>query len=230
MLINKIKHEDNKNGIKDRDLVTVSGKGKADLIIADPAYGNNYAPWDKAEELDHLIDDIYPALSDNGAIIMFNTQENLDKIWAREDKLRPRRLKLMSKDMRWIKTNQATDYSKYRYTMRAERLMWLSKTDHPTFHLLPGESYASGFFYYGTTKSYVKPRGLIQELILRHSNPGDLIYEPFAGTAPVFREARQLLRSSVSYELDDRAFNRLVERWELNSSGQTTLKDPKNIL
>lgn len=68
---------------------------------------------------------------------------------------------------------------------------------------------------------YRKPPSLIQRLILNHTNVGDLILDPFAGSGVVAECAKLLNRNSVSIELygtnsmdgAERLFDEIVTNW-----------------
>lgn len=49
---------------------------------------------------------------------------------------------------------------------------------------------------------FEKPKSLIEKLLCLHTNPGDLVFDPFAGSGTVERVAKQLGRKCLSIEID----------------------------
>lgn len=57
-----------------------------------------------------------------------------------------------------------------------------------------------------------KPVELLQELIEQSTNPGELIVDPFAGSASTLAAAERLGRRAIGFELDDEHYRRASER------------------
>lgn len=53
---------------------------------------------------------------------------------------------------------------------------------------------------------FEKPRSLIRRLILNHSNEGDIILDPFAGSGIIPIEAKKLNRKYIANEIDEEWF------------------------
>ncbi len=55
-----------------------------------------------------------------------------------------------------------------------------------------------------------KPPSLIERLILNHSNEGDIVLDPFAGSGIVDRTCKNLNRQSISIEKDESLYESLM--------------------
>lgn len=62
----------------------------------------------------------------------------------------------------------------------------------------------------------VKPVGLMQWLITKSSQPGELLLDPFMGSGPVLRAARDLGRRAIGIELEERYCEAAVQRLRLD--------------
>jgi DNA modification methylase len=68
-----------------------------------------------------------------------------------------------------------------------------------------------------------KPVGLIAHCLRNSTRPGDLVYEPFAGSGSTMIAADQLGRRCYAIEIDPRYAQVTIERWQ-RYSGQTGVK------
>ena len=59
-----------------------------------------------------------------------------------------------------------------------------------------------------------KPVGLFTIPIVKHLKPGEIAYEPFAGSGPQFIAAEQLGRRCYGMECEPRYCDVIVKRWE----------------
>lgn len=185
-------------------------KRQYDLMIVDPPYNLNLADWDSNFDFKNMMEILTAKLAKDGSIIMFNTLENALKIkeHAEENGLRMVNLMLYAKLNPAVK--RKTDYS------GDEWMLWLTAEDNkkPTFNLLFGESFATPV--YSTTldkreynggreglKGIRKPKMLIEELVLRHSNIGDVVLAPFAGNSIEMDACLKYKRSCVTLDIEE---------------------------
>jgi DNA modification methylase len=59
-----------------------------------------------------------------------------------------------------------------------------------------------------------KPVELKRRSIQNNSAPGDLVYEPFAGSGSTLIAAETIGRSCIAVELDPRYCDVIIQRWE----------------
>jgi DNA modification methylase len=59
--------------------------------------------------------------------------------------------------------------------------------------------------------SYRKPPSLIERLIKNHSNSGDIILDPFAGSGVVAHTARDLARHFIAIEKDSKYYENMLD-------------------
>jgi DNA modification methylase len=60
----------------------------------------------------------------------------------------------------------------------------------------------------------MKPVGLVAECLSNSTKPGDLVYEPFAGSGSTLIAAEQLHRRCYAMEIDRRYAQVTIERWQ----------------
>jgi DNA modification methylase len=70
-----------------------------------------------------------------------------------------------------------------------------------------------------------KPVGLFAIPIMKHLKPGEVCYEPFAGTGPQFIAAEQLGRKCYGMEIEPRHCDVIVARWERLTGRKSALED-----
>jgi DNA modification methylase len=60
----------------------------------------------------------------------------------------------------------------------------------------------------------MKPVELVARALVNSSRPGDLVYEPFAGSGSTIIAAEQTGRQCVALEIDPRYAQVTIDRWE----------------
>jgi DNA modification methylase len=70
-----------------------------------------------------------------------------------------------------------------------------------------------------------KPVALYRELLLRSVRPGDRVFDPFAGTGPIFEAANDLKCIATGIELDQGNFGIIVKRIQGLKTGETILSE-----
>jgi site-specific DNA-methyltransferase (adenine-specific) len=71
----------------------------------------------------------------------------------------------------------------------------------------------------------MKPVELVARALKNSSRPGDLVYEPFAGSGSTIIAAEQTRRRCVALEIDPRYAQVAIERWQAFSGGQAEKLD-----
>lgn len=115
----------------------------------------------------------------------------------------------------WIKTNPVPLNSKTNYlTNSREIAVSAVKMGRSTFH----SEYDNGVYSYpicrdkGRFHPTQKPVALLEELIKKHSNEGDLVLDCFAGSASAAVAAYNLSRDFIGCELSEEYYGKAVAR------------------
>lgn len=143
----------------------------------------DFGEWDKVSiDLPCLFSEFYRILKPSGTVICFYDIWKMGSLKSASDKFSQHRLCI------WQKTNPVPLNSKINYlTNSREYFVTMVKGGKPTFH----SEYDKGVYEYpilhGKERIGVhptqKPVELFKQLILKHSNPGDIVLDPFAGVA-----------------------------------------------
>ena len=180
-------------------LKTIEDK-KVDLILTDPPYAiskdsnfhrsdierfnivnHDFGDWDIQIDLVNLFKEFHRVLRKGGTLITFYD------IWKCNE-IKEAALKSGFRQPRvgqWVKNNPPPVNSKWNYlTNSIEYFFTFSKGSNITFN----SNYDNGIYrhplVHGKERFHPtqKPVALFEELILKHSNEGDLILDPFAGS------------------------------------------------
>jgi len=85
---------------------------------------------------------------------------------------------------------------------------------HPYF----GNKDKTALFYPKPNKSRLhptmKPPALLRRLIYHSTKPGDIVYDPFAGSGSTLIACKQLSRRCLAIEYEESYCSTIVERWE----------------
>ena len=119
----------------------------------------------------------------------------------------------------WIKTNPQPINSSVNYLTNCREIALLGiKKSKPTFN----SKYDKGIYHHplqgGKNRFHPTQKSLplFEELINKHSNPGDLVLDCFAGSATTAIAAMNTDRRFTGCELDEEYFNKSIERIERN--------------
>ena len=199
-------------------------KAKVDLILTDPPYkisrktgfqsvgkksvkrfavSMDFGEWDHEEiDLNILAKESYRVLREGGTIICFY---DLWKITHVEEAFRKAGFKMLRLIV-WEKTNPVPLNSKRNYLTNSREVAVLAvKGGKPTFH---GE-YDNGVYsmpihrekrYHPTQK----PIKLLEALVKKHSNSGDLIVDPFMGSGTTALAALKLRRLFIGSDINSK--------------------------
>lgn len=203
-----------------------------DLILTDPPYcvsrthqlgfsnmgrsGMNYGEWDYGFDQKEWINLSAPLVRDGGAIVVFNDWKNLSYlVEALVDN------GFLIKDLiRWEKTNPMPRNIDSRYVMDFEVAIWAVKGDKKwTFNRPAGSKYLKPVFRTGMVpggKKRIHPTqkhlSVITDLIQIHSNPGDLVFDPFSGSGTTALACINTGRRFIGAEIDVNYYTKAAQR------------------
>ncbi len=160
------------------------------------------------------------ALKDNGAIWVIGSYHNIFRVGKIIQDLDY----WILNDILWIKTNPMANFKGTRFNNSHETLIWASKSEKskPTFNykimkthnedkqmrsdwLIPICSGKERAKLNGEkAHSTQKPLALLRRIINATSNPGDIILDPFLGSGTTAVAAKELGRSYIGIERDNK--------------------------
>ncbi len=175
--------------------------------------GIDFGEWDYGFKEESLFD-LTPKLKPGGGMIVFHAFEQYTLV---RDALR----NLIPKDkLIWHKTNPMPRNRDRRYIGDIEMFSWYVKPgDKWTFNRqnttydgsvlsYPSES-GGGFKRYHPCQKNVK---MLEEILQRHSNPGDIVFDPFMGGGSTGVACVNTGRNFIGVELDKDYFKAAEER------------------
>lgn len=223
--VNNIYHMDCLEGM---DLMIEQGM-KVDAIITDPPYniardnnfntmgrrGIDFGEWDKGFDQFSWIDRAWDLIKDGGSLFIFNSWKNVGDI-ARYAESKG----FITKDLvRWVKSNPMPRNRDRRYIVDFELAVWLVKPKGKWVFNRLSETYDRCEYNYPLTPKSerfghptAKPVALMEEIIRRHSNNGQLILDPFLGTGSTIVACKNLDRNFIGFELDKGYYDIALER------------------
>ena len=117
--------------------------------------------------------------------------------------------------MEWIKTNPQPRNSSVNYlTNCREVAVSAVKGGKPTFN----SKYDNGIYEYplysGRDRFHPTQKSLVlfEDLVKKHTNPGDLILDPFLGSGTTALAAKRHNRNFIGCELDKTFFKKTIDR------------------
>lgn len=167
----------------------------------------DFGYWDKFDiNWDFLFKEYYRVLKTGGTLIIFYDIWKSNDLKKFADKYKFKQARVCQ----WQKTNPVPINSKTNYLSNAiEYFFTFVKGKKPTFHSI----YDNGVYKYPICHGKErynhptqKPLSLIIDIIKKHSNPGDLVLDTFAGTCTVGHACEKINRRWICIENDDRYF------------------------
>jgi len=187
------------------------------------AVKTNYGDWDKdftMELLESYIKEFKRVLRDGGTGIIFF---DLWKIGELKRLLENNALKQI-RFIEWNKTNPQPLNSKRNYlTNSREVALTFVKKSKPVFN----SSYDTGIYNYpiagGSSRFHPtqKNEDLFIDLVKKHSNPGDIVLDTFAGSGTTLIAAKKTGRYFLGSEIDNNFYNLAQERISKEGHGTT---------
>lgn len=181
----------------------------------------DFGEWDKKEiDWNLLFREYYRVLKVGGTLIIFFDIWKSSIIKEFADKYKFKQPRVCS----WVKNNPVPINSKVNYLSNAvEYFFTFIKGKKPTFN----SEYDNGIYKYPLCHGRErldhptqKPLGLINDLVLKHSNPGDLVLDTFAGSGTTGHSCELNNRDCILIEMNEKYFEILKKR--LNSINKET--------
>jgi site-specific DNA-methyltransferase (adenine-specific) len=193
--------------LKDNYIKYGSIYGKKYAVVTD------YGDWDSTFTLDLLkkfIKEYYRVLRNGGTCIVFFDIWKLSELKEIMESVGFKQIRFIE----WIKTNPQPLNSSVNYLTNCREIALLGvKKGKPTFN----SKYDNGIYefplqggkhrFHPTQKSLA----LFEELIKKHSNPGDIVIDTFMGSGTTARAAKNTGRNFFGTELNETYFNKLFE-------------------
>lgn len=180
---------------------TIADKS-ADLVLIDPPYdisrktgfssvkngvdrfavSMDFGDWDWGfKDLDKVLAEAYRSLRDGGTIVVFYDLWKISVLAKLLEAAGFVQLRLVE----WLKTNPVPLNSRTNYLTNAREIALVAcKKGKPTFN----SKYDSGIYSFpicheaGRFHPTQKPLALIEAILLKHSNPGDIVVDCFSGS------------------------------------------------
>jgi len=174
----------------------------------------DFGYWDTQIDLDKLFKEYFRVLRKGGTLVIFYDiwKSNLIKQFADKYKFKQPRVG------QWLKTNPVPINSKINYLSNAsEYFFTFIKDKNPTFN----SEYDNAIYKYPLCHGKErlehptqKPLNLIKDLILKHSNSGDLVLDTFSGVATLAIACIDTKRNWICVERDENYYNLSKKRIE----------------
>jgi site-specific DNA-methyltransferase (adenine-specific) len=202
-------YEQKSTSIRDGEVVEVNYKRTF-------AYSTDYGDWDKnytIEDLEKSIKEFYRILRPGGSCIIFFDMWKIQTLFKLLNKFSKHRLIV------WVKTNPVPVNQKATYLSNSKEIaVSCVKGGKATFN----SEYDNGMYefpiYSGRDRFHPTQKSLplIKELIEKHSNKGDIIVDPYGGSATTYVAARELDRVCISGEPSTEYYEKSLVRIKSN--------------
>ena len=212
------------------DLLPRIPSNSIDLILIDPPYeisrptnfqsgeetgrdtdrfriSMDFGEWDKNfTGLEVVIKEGYRILRQGGTMICFYDLWKIETLKNLYDSNKFKQVRFIE----WVKTNPVPINSKINYLTNAREVAVSAvKGSKPTFN----SSYDNGLYSYPicagkerTIHPTQKPLSLITDLVLKHSNEGDVVLDCFMGSGTTGVACKNTNREFIGMELDEKYF------------------------
>uniref|UniRef100_A0A6C0FC46 DNA methylase N-4/N-6 domain-containing protein n=1 Tax=viral metagenome TaxID=1070528 RepID=A0A6C0FC46_9ZZZZ len=173
----------------------------------------DYGEWDSGftmETLDKFVETYYKKLKKGGTMIMFFDLWKITQLKEIMEKHKFKQIRFIE----WIKTNPQPLNSSTNYLTNCREIALVGiKGAKPTFN----SKYDKGIYQYplqGGKKRFhptQKSLDLFEDLILKHSNEGDLVVDTFLGGGTTYFASKHTNRNFKGCELSDEYYNNIVK-------------------
>lgn len=218
------------------ELIKQIPSNSVDLILIDPPYeisrptnfqsgeetgrdtdrfriSMDFGEWDKNfTGLEVVIKEGYRILRQGGTMICFYDLWKIETLKNLYDSNKFKQVRFIE----WVKTNPVPINSKINYLTNAREVAVSAiKGSKPTFN----SSYDNGLYSYPicagkerTIHPTQKPLSLITDLVLKHSNEGDMVLDCFMGSGTTGVACKNTNREFIGIELDEKYYKVACER------------------
>ena len=218
------------------ELIKQIPSNSVDLILIDPPYeisrstnfqsgeetgrdtdrfriSMDFGEWDKNfTGLEVVIKEGYRILRQGGTMICFYDLWKIETLKNLYDSNKFKQVRFIE----WMKTNPVPINSKINYLTNAREVAVSAiKGSKPTFN----SSYDNGLYSYPicagkerTIHPTQKPLSLITDLVLKHSNEGDMVLDCFMGSGTTGVACKNTNREFIGIELDEKYYKVACER------------------
>ena len=198
--------------------------GSVDLVLTDPPYciskktgfsdvvngverfavSMDFGPWDHVEiNLDDMANAFYKSLRRGGTAIVWYDLWKIGKVKVAMESAGFK----MVRQIIWQKTNPVPLNMRATYLSNSREMAVVGvKVGKPTFN----SEYDSGIYEYPIPRHKgkkqhptQKPLSLFEELVIKHSNQGDLVVDPFLGAGTTGVAAVRNFRNFTGCDIDD---------------------------
>ena len=195
--------------------------GAVDCIVTDPPYGEKQASWDYAKPPDALWDELYRVLKPGGTLYYWGFWGHAPWVLGNAERVG---FTSLSRIVWWFRTGRPESKA---YREDTEEAWYFGKGEPTTFNadvaLEPYEDH-SNYERYGREGKHPgtvwrasrifhnhpencghptqKPLDLIQRMIEVSTNPGDLVFDPYAGSATTAVVCIKTGRRFIGCEID----------------------------
>lgn len=174
----------------------------------------DFGEWDNGfTGLDIVIKECYRILKKGGTIICFYDLWKLTTLKEYFEKADFKQIRFIE----WIKTNPVPLNSKTNYLTNAREIAVVGvKGGKPIFN----SEYDNGIYRYpichdkGRFHPTQKPLALIEELILKHSQKDDIVFDCFSGSGTTALAALNQERNFMGCELSKEYYDKSIKRLE----------------
>ena len=189
------------------------------LVLTDPPYLIGYTLWRKKgmavvgdisgnRKVIDIVLGYAEMLPDDGALYCFCSWKTVE-VWKTEiEKVIP-----VKNIIIWVKNNWTAGDLIAQYGQSYEMIIYAPKKKH----MLKGTRIMDVWFY-DRVKTHErihptqKPESVIERIILKSTEPGDLVLDPFAGSGTVAVVAERLNRRWICIEINPEVYKRAIER------------------
>lgn len=174
----------------------------------------DFGEWDNGfTGLDVVVSEAYRVLKNGGTMICFYDLWKITTLKEYFDRANFKQIRLIE----WLKTNPVPLNSKTNYLTNAREIAVVGvKKGKPTFH----SEYDNGVYRYpichdkGRFHPTQKPVALIEELIAKHSNEGDIVLDCFSGSGTTAVASHNQNRNFVGCELSKDYYDQSLDRFK----------------
>ena len=187
-----------------------------DAVITDPPYnisrdnnfntmgraGIDFGEWDKDQDILSYIEECYRVLGKNGSFVVFNDWKNLGDIVKFAEGIG-----FVTKDMlRLEKTNPMPRNRDRRYITDFECAVWFTMPKAKWVFNRKDPNYQRPKFVHSVDKGMhptQKSLSLMEDIVEIHTNPGQVVLDPFMGSGTTGLACAKTGRKFVGVELDE---------------------------